>query len=172
MGITTFEDFIQTDADINPGNSGGALINAAGELVGINTAIFSTTGGSQGIGLATPVNQARYVLQEIIARGRVVRGWLGIEAQILPPDIIKETGMQQGGVLVAGVLRGGPADLAGVAPGDIIMKLGGQPVSNPQQAIELISGLEPGTTLDILLMRGWQQMALQAQVAERPAFGH
>lgn len=171
MGITTFEDFIQTDADINPGNSGGALITATGELVGINTAIFSTTGGSQGIGLATPINQALHVMREIIEHGHVVRGWLGIEAQILPPDILRETGLQDGGVLVAGVLQGGPADLAGLAPGDIILELGDQGVSDPQQAIEMISNLKPGTKLDIVLMRGWKEMELEARVAERPAFG-
>lgn len=171
MGITTFEDFIQTDADINPGSSGGALISATGELVGISTAIFSTTGGSQGIGLATPVNLALSIMQQIIDHGYVVRGWLGIEAQILPPDILRETTIENGGVLVAGVLRGGPADLAGIVPGDIILKLGGQPVGNPQQAIELISGLKPGTKLDILIMRGWEEMNLQAEVATRPVYG-
>jgi len=171
MGITTFEDFIQTDADINPGNSGGALIAATGELVGINTAIFSTTGGSQGIGLATPVNLALNVMQQIIEHGFVVRGWLGIEAQILPPDIIKETALENGGVLVAGVLKGGPADLAGMVPGDIILKLADQIVSNPQQAIELISSLKPGTRLDILIMRGWEHVNVQAQVATRPIYG-
>jgi serine protease DegS len=171
MGITTFEDFIQTDADINPGNSGGALITATGELVGINTAIYSTTGGSQGIGLATPVNLALNVMQQIIDHGYVVRGWLGIEAQILPPDIIRETALENGGVLVAGVLKGGPADLAGMVPGDIILKLADQPVSNPQQAIELISNLKPGTQLEILIRRGWEQISVQAQVATRPIYG-
>jgi len=171
MGITTFEDFIQTDADINPGSSGGALISATGELVGISTAIFSTTGGSQGIGLATPVNLALNIMQQLIEHGYVVRGWLGIEAQILPPDILWETTVENGGVLVAGVLRGGPADLAGMVPGDIILKVGGQPVGSPQQAIELISGLKPGTHLDILIMRGWEEMSLQAVVATRPVYG-
>jgi len=171
MGITTFEDFIQTDADINPGSSGGALIVATGELVGISTAIFSTTGGSQGIGLATPVNLALNVMQHIIEHGFVVRGWLGIEAQILPPDILRETALENGGVLVAGVLRGGPADLAGMAPGDIILKLGEQSVSDPQQAIELISSLNPGTKLEILIMRGWEEISVQAEVATRPVYG-
>lgn len=171
MGITTFEDFIQTDADINPGNSGGALITATGQLVGINTAIISNTGGSQGIGLATPVNLALEVMQQLISYGRVVRGWLGIEAQILSPDVLRETGLQNGGVLVAGILNGGPADQAGMMPGDIIISVAGQTVSNPQQAIQMISRLVPGTDIDILLMRGWEQITLRAKVAERPSFG-
>lgn len=170
MGITTFEDFIQTDADINPGNSGGALITANGKLVGINTAIISNTGGSQGIGLATPVNLALAVMNELITNGRVVRGWMGIEAQILPADIIREAGLDHGGVLVAGVLRGGPADMAGIHPGDIILELAGKPVSDPQQAIEMISGIKPGTRIEILIMRGWEQKTVNAVVATRPLF--
>lgn len=172
MGVTTFEDFIQTDADINPGNSGGALITANGKLVGINTAIISNTGGSQGIGLATPVNLALAVMKELIKNGRVVRGWMGIEAQILPADIIREAGLDHGGVLVAAVLRGGPADLAGINPGDIILELAGNPVSDPQQAIEMISGIKPGTKINILIMRGWEQKTLEAVVATRPLFRH
>ena len=167
MGITTFEDFIQTDAAINPGNSGGALITANGKLVGINTAIISNTGASQGIGLATPINLALAVMDDLIKNGRVVRGWMGIEAQILPAEV----GLDQGGVLVAGVLRGGPADLAGIIPGDIILELAGHPVSSPQSAIEMISGIKPGTVIDIVILRGWEQKKLQAQVAARPVFG-
>ncbi|MBI4005717.1 MAG: trypsin-like peptidase domain-containing protein [Gammaproteobacteria bacterium] len=171
MGITTFDDFIQTDADINPGNSGGALITAGGQLIGINTAIISNTGGSQGIGLATPINLAIEVMQQLIKNGRVVRGWLGIEAQILSPDILRETGLRKGGVLVAGVLNGGPADQAGIMPGDIIISVAGQSVSNPQQAIQMISRFVPGTIIDISLLRGWEPMTLRAKVAERPSFG-
>ena len=170
MGVTTFEDFIQTDADINPGNSGGALINATGQLVGINTAIISNTGGSQGIGLATPVNLAIEVMRQLIDNGQVVRGWLGIEAQILPADLARETGLKNGGVLVAGVLQGGPADQAGLVPGDIILQVANQPVNNPQTAIEMISGIKPGTVVDIEIMRGWVQIELQATVAVRPLF--
>ena len=170
MGITTFEDFIQTDADINPGNSGGALITATGQLVGINTAIISSTGGSQGIGLATPINLAIEVMRQLIKNGRVVRGWLGIEAQILAPDIIREANLENGGVLVTGILNDGPADLAGIIPGDIIISVAGQAVSNPQQAIQTITKLIPGTTVKLDIMRGWERMALNAQVAERPSF--
>lgn len=170
MGITTIEDFIQTDADINPGNSGGALINARGQLVGINTAIISNTGGSQGIGLATPVNLAMEVMRQLIDNGRVVRGWLGIEAQILPADIVREAGLKNGGVLVAGVLQDGPADHAGLVPGDIILQVASQPVSNPQTAIEMISSIRPGTVVNIKIMRGWVQLDLEATVAVRPVF--
>ena len=170
MGITTFEDFIQTDADINPGNSGGALITADGDLVGINTAIITNSGGSQGIGLATPINQALDVMNQIIENGRVVRGWLGIEAQIVPPDILRDAGIDQGGVMVAGVLRDGPADHAGMIPGDIILRIGEQPVSNPQEAIERIARMQPGKTITLLILRGWKEMQLTARVAVRPSF--
>ena len=168
MGITTFEDFIQTDADINPGNSGGALITANGQLVGINTAIISNTGSSQGIGLATPVNMALNVMQQLLKHGYVIRGWLGVEVQIVPADARREIGLQQGGVLVAGVLKDGPADRAGVNPGDILLKIAGTPITNPQQAIEMISGLAPGTFEEILLLRGWEQITLRTRIAERP----
>lgn len=171
MGITTFEDFIQTDADINPGNSGGALITADGKLVGINTAIISNTGGSQGIGLATPVNLALAVMKDLIKNGRVVRGWMGIEAQIVPGDLLRQAELENGGVLVAGVLKGGPADQAGIIPGDIILELSGNPVSSPQQAIEMISGIKPGTMVDILVLRGWEKKLLTAIVAARPVIG-
>lgn len=170
MGITTIEDFIQTDADINPGNSGGALITADGHLVGINTAIISNTGGSQGIGLATPVNLALNVLQQLINNGHVIRGWLGIEVQILAADARREIGLQQGGVVVAGVLKDGPAERAGIIPGDIILKVGGKQAANPQQVIEMISGLTPGTIEEVLLLRGWEQVTLNAGIAERPQF--
>ena len=170
MGITTFEDFIQTDADINPGNSGGALITADGRLIGINTAIISNTGGSQGIGLATPINLALEVMQQLISTGRVVRGWLGIEAQLLSPDVIRELDLKTGGILVAAVLNNGPADRAGIIPGDIIINIDGQSFDGPQQAIQMISRFKPGTSIKVNIMRGWEQMALQAEVAERPSF--
>ena len=170
MGITTIEDFIQTDADINPGNSGGALITASGQLVGINTAIISNTGGSQGIGLATPVNLALNVMQHLIKNGYVIRGWLGIEVQVLAADARREIGLQQGGVLVAGVLKDGPAERAGIVPGDIILKVGRNQADNPQQIIEMISGLTPGASEEILLLRGWEQITLDATIAERPQF--
>lgn len=171
MGITTFEDFIQTDADINPGNSGGALITARGELIGINTAIVSSSGGSEGIGLATPINMALHVMEQLISKGHVVRGWLGIEAQILPPNLLQDSGIEGGGVLVAGVLNGGPADQAGIMPGDVIRNINQQNLTSPQQAIEMISGIVPGETVEIELLRGWEKIIVTARVAERPVFG-
>lgn len=170
MGITTFDDFIQTDADINPGNSGGALITAAGKLVGINSAIYTNTGSSQGIGFATPINQALNVMDQLIRNGYVMRGWLGIEAQILPDSVARETGLEHGGVLVAFVLKGGPADEAGIVPGDILYRIAGNPVSSPQQAIKMITGLAPGSVVEIHLIRGWEQITLPARIAERPQF--
>ncbi len=124
LGINTFENFIQTDAAINPGNSGGALINAYGELVGINTAIFSKSGGSHGIGFAIPVTLAKGVMDQILKKGRVVRGWLGIAGQDITPALAESFGLKESrGVLVSGVLEGGPADKAGIQPGDVIAKI-------------------------------------------------
>lgn len=169
LGITTFEDFIQTDAAINPGNSGGALINSNGELIGINTAIISNTGGSQGIGLATPVHIATNVMQQLIEHGHVTRGWLGIEAQIMPPDTIP-AGTAKGGVLISGVMNNGPADNVGMRPGDIIISIVGEPVTDPEQAIRRITNIDPGTTVSVKVLRGWEVMEFQPEVAERPSF--
>jgi len=170
LGITTFEDFIQTDADINPGNSGGALISARGELVGINTAIISSSGGSQGIGLAIPIHLALDVMRQLIEVGQVVRGWLGVEAQQLPMDIADAAGLNQGGVLIAGTLQGGPADAAGIMPGDILLEIDNQQLSNPQQLIHLISQYKPDTTINIRLLHGWKEKTLTAVVSQRPTF--
>ena len=169
VGITTFENFIQTDADINPGNSGGALISARGKLIGINTAIISSSGGSQGIGLAIPVELALEVMRQIIEYGHVIRGWLGIEAQILPQDIIEATGLDQGGILIVAVLKGGPADRAGIVPGDIMTGINGLPLHSPQHTINMISRIQPGTVINAEILRGWETQTVDVQVAERPA---
>ncbi len=169
VGITTFENFIQTDADINPGNSGGALVSASGKLIGINTAIVSSSGGSQGIGLAIPTNLALDVMGQIIEYGHVIRGWIGVEAQILPQDIIEATGLEQGGILIVAVLNGSPADRAGIVPGDIMTRVNGEPSFNPQYMINMISQVKPGTRLEIELLRGWKRKTVSVQVAERPA---
>ena len=171
LGITTFEDFIQTDADINPGNSGGALISATGQLIGINTAIASNSGGSQGIGFAIPINQVVNVMQALIEHGHVVRGWLGIEAQIVPQYIVEAANLQYNGVLVAGVLQRSPAAKAGIMPGDILTEINGEPLLDPQQAIQMISRFRPGKRIDIIVLRGWQEMMLQATISQRPSFG-
>jgi len=170
LGITTYEDFIQTDADINPGNSGGALINTRGELIGINTAIISSSGGSQGIGLAIPVNIALSVMDDLIKQGFVVRGWLGIEAQVLPPDIVDNAGRKQPGILVAGVLKDGPADMAGIVPGDILLSISGKQLTSPVQAIQMISRYKPDTSIDLQVLRGWETLTLKATVSQRPTF--
>ncbi len=170
VGITTFEDFIQTDADINPGNSGGALIDAYGRLIGINTAIISKDGGGSGIGFATPIDLALDVTWQLLAYGKVVRGWLGIEAQALSEDMKKQTGLSSGGVFISGVLRQGPAHQAGLMPGDIITHIANQPVFSPQQAIQLISQIKPGSVIDILVQRGWDEFMVKAKVIQRPKF--
>ena len=144
LGINTFENFIQTDAAINPGNSGGALINAHGELIGINTAIFSRAGGSDGIGFAIPVALAKGVMDQILTQGRVVRGWLGIAGQDITPQIQESFGLHQiRGVLVSGVLEGGPADEAGVRPGDIITQIGNRVPSNSQDILDIVPPWRP-----------------------------
>ena len=170
LGITTFEDFIQTDADINPGNSGGALISATGKLIGINTAIISSSGGSQGIGLAIPIHLAIDVMRQLIENGHVVRGWLGVEAQRLPQDIADAAGLAQGGVFISATLQGGPADAAGIMPGDILLEIDGHQLTNPQHAINLISQYKPETAINIRLLHGWQERTLTATIAQRPSF--
>lgn len=150
LGINRYEDFIQTDAAINPGNSGGALVNAWGELIGINTAIYSRTGGSMGIGFAIPVHMAVDVMKQIIENGRVDRGWLGIEAQDLTPQLAESFSLRDTrGMLVAGVLRDGPADRADIQPGDILVRIGGKDVANAQTAMTLIA--QRGSGVEILL---------------------
>lgn len=168
LGITTFDNFIQTDADINPGNSGGALISTSGDLVGINTAIYSTTGGSQGIGLATPINTGIEVMRQLISNGRVVRGWIGIQAQPLPSDIAEAMGLMKGGVLVSAVLQGGPADIAGINPGDVVTKIQGQEIIDPRQAIDTIAKLAPGSKIEMTIVRGWEEIKINAVVTQRP----
>ncbi len=170
LGLTTFEDFIQTDAFINPGNSGGALIDARGNLIGINTAIAQTSGQTRGIGFAIPIDLAINVMEQLIEHGYVVRGWLGIEAQIIPRDIVDATELNDGGILVAGVLSGGPAANAGIIPGDIMMRIDGEQLLNPQQAIGLIAQIKPATEIEIELLRGWRSRTVSAEVGQRPAF--
>ncbi|MCM3716717.1 PDZ domain-containing protein, partial [Alkalihalobacillus oceani] len=131
LGINTFENFIQTDAPINPGNSGGALVDVNGNLLGINTAIYSRSGGSLGIGFAIPVSTARTVLESIITTGSVTRGWIGVEPQDVTPEIAESFGLQQkSGAIVAGVLQGGPADKAGIKPGDILVSVNGEDITD------------------------------------------
>jgi len=169
LGINTFEDFIQTDAAINPGNSGGALVDTRGNLVGINTAIYTRTGGSAGIGFAIPVSLARDVMEQIIAYGSVTRGWIGVEMQTLTPDLMEAFNLPDTrGVLVSGVIRNGPADRAGIKPGDIITAAAGRNVASQKEVIDAIARLKPGTTAPLKLRRGDQTVDLTLEIARRP----
>lgn len=167
--ISSFVDFIQTDAAINPGNSGGALVNAKGELIGINTAIYTKTGSSHGIGFAIPVNLAQQVMMQIVQHGSVVRGWLGIEPQILTEGLANALGMPYvPGILVSGVFKNGPAYQAGVIPGDVITELNGEPLQNPKEALTIISNKRPGDKVEITVIRKGQTYRIKALVGERP----
>ncbi|MDH5544065.1 MAG: trypsin-like peptidase domain-containing protein [Gammaproteobacteria bacterium] len=169
LGLSTFENFIQTDAAINPGNSGGALVNAFGHLIGINTAIFSRSGGSQGIGFAIPVNYAKEVTEQIIEHGHVIRGWLGIEIQGVTPALAESFGLRSvKGVIVAGVLRDGPADSAGMKPGDIIVEINGDEIADGKQALNEIAKSKPGSVIEIDVLRRGERIALKAKTAQRP----
>lgn len=168
LGISTFENFIQTDAAINPGNSGGALIDAEGNLVGINTAIFSRSGGNQGIGFAIPTNLAENIMQEILQHGRPLRGWLGVEAQAITPQIAKALELEKSaGVVVVGIIRDGPAHRAGIQPGDVIISIDGEKITEARQALIAISSRKPGSRVMIEVLRNGKQLRLEAVAIER-----
>jgi serine protease DegS len=169
LGLNTYEDFIQTDAAINPGNSGGALVDAHGNLIGINTAIFSKSGGSQGIGFAIPVKLAREVMKAIIERGQVIRGWLGIEVQPLTPELAESFGLQgRAGILVAGIYRDGPAQKAGLQPGDLILKIGGEDALEGRRSMNQVARTQPGEKVAIEVLRGGEVLTLTAEIGVRP----
>lgn len=169
LGINTFEDFIQTDAAINPGNSGGALVNPKGELLGINTAIFSKSGGSQGIGFAIPSNLARKIMVDIIREGSVVRGWLGVEVQELTPQLARSFNFKNSrGIVIAGLLRNGPAHIAGMQPGDIVTEVEGIPVQNGRITMNQIAQKRPGDRIKITVFRTGKLVDLTAEVGRRP----
>ena len=153
LGINTFENFIQTDAAINPGNSGGALVDVQGHLMGINTAIYSRSGGSMGIGFAIPTSTARSVMEAIVKEGKVTRGWIGVEPQDLTPELAESFGVgRRSGVIITGVLQNGPAAQAGIRPGDVITAVKGQEVKNVPQLLAAVAALPPGekARLDVL----------------------
>ena len=171
LGINTFENFIQTDAAINPGNSGGALVDAQGSLVGINTAIFSQTGGSVGIGFAIPTSLAKGVMEQIIEYGRPLRGWLGFEAQALTPELIEAFGLAKdtAGLVITTLYRNGPAHKAGVAPGDVLVAIDGKPASDAREVLLAISGHRPGDKIRLEVLREGKRLELPAIAGERPA---
>ncbi|HOI65768.1 MAG TPA: trypsin-like peptidase domain-containing protein, partial [Thiomonas arsenitoxydans] len=169
LGINTFENFIQTDAAINPGNSGGALVDANGNLIGINTAIFSRSGGSLGIGFAVPVSTARNVMQQLISTGQVVRGWIGVEPQDVTDQLARTLNLPHPeGVVIIGVLRKGPADEAGVRPGDVVLDVAGKPVVNTGQLLNAVAALTPGSEAAIKVLRGGKATTLQVRIGTRP----
>ncbi|MGA1327574.1 MAG: S1C family serine protease [Rubrivivax sp.] len=170
LGLSTFENFIQTDAAINPGNSGGALVDARGALVGINTAIYSRSGGSLGIGFAVPVDLAREVMEALVAQGRVIRGWIGVEPQELTPELASTLGMsERTGVLITAVLQDGPAAVAGVRPGDVVVSIDGRPVDTPAALLRVVAALQPMKKTRLELRRNNGALTLNLTVGERPA---
>ena len=170
LGINTFENFIQTDAAINPGNSGGALVDASGNLLGINTAIYSRSGGSMGIGFAIPVSTAKMVLDGIVKEGRVVRGWVGVEPSELSPELAQTFGVKaDSGVIITGVLQAGPAAQAGMRPGDVIVKVGDKAVRNVSELLTAVAALKPGEPATFAVRRGEGPVDLQITPGQRPA---
>ena len=169
LGINTFENFIQTDAAINPGNSGGALIDTNGNLLGVNTAIYSRTGGSLGIGFAIPATTVKTVMESIISTGQVVRGYIGVEPQDITPELAESFGLAtKSGAIIAGVVRGGPADRAGMRPGDILVAVEDKTVADTTEMLNLIAQLTPGAKAKVTVMRKSQQSVLDVTVGKRP----
>ena len=172
LGINTFENFIQTDAAINPGNSGGALVDVQGTLVGINTAIYSRSGGSMGIGFAIPVATAKQVLDSIVKDGQVTRGWIGVEPQELNAELadafkLTPEAARAGGVIITGVLQNGPAAQAGIKPGDVITAVDGKPVGSVSQLLSAVAALKPGTAAPMTVLRGDGRVELQVTPGKR-----
>ena len=169
LGLNNYEDFIQTDAAINPGNSGGALVDANGNLTGINTAIFSKSGGSQGIGFAIPINLAMEVMKSIIEHGQVIRGWLGIEVQPLTQELAESFGLSgRPGIVVAGIFRDGPAQKAGLQLGDVILSIDGEPASDGRRSMNQVARIKPSDKITIQVMRNGKELKLTAAVGLRP----
>lgn len=170
VGIADYEDFIQTDAPINPGNSGGALVNVRGELVGINTAIFSTSGGYQGIGFAIPSNMAKVVMENLIKKGKVVRGWLGVSIQPVTPELSRQFEIKDGkGALVGDVVEGSPAEKAGLRRGDVIVGYEGKEVDDPSTLRNSVAGTPPGRKVSITVIRDGKRQKVDVTIAELPA---
>ncbi|HEX4970519.1 MAG TPA: trypsin-like peptidase domain-containing protein [Steroidobacteraceae bacterium] len=169
LGVTDFEDFIQTDAAINFGNSGGALINTDGELIGINTAVLAQNLGTDGISFAIPVNMVRGVMDQILAHGRVRRGWLGVQSEEVPRATAAALGIDPPAALrISRVEPNGPAALVGLRPDDLVTHLNGQPIVNGQEALNRVAAMPPGSLLNIQARRGAQRLTFKATLEERP----
>ena len=169
LGLSTFENFIQTDAAINPGNSGGALVDVAGRLIGINTAIYSRNGGSMGIGFAIPVDSARQVMEALLRDGQVTRGWIGVEPRDLSAEMAASLRLPVSqGVLITGVLQDGPASRGGLRPGDVVTAIADKPVTNTAQLLAAVAALPPRSEASIAVQRGDQALQLKLLVAQRP----
>ncbi|MFN4351486.1 MAG: S1C family serine protease [Hylemonella sp.] len=169
LGINTFENFIQTDAAINPGNSGGALVDASGNLLGINTAIYSRSGGNMGIGFAIPVATAQQVLESIVKDGQVTRGWIGVEPSDLSPELAETFGVKTDeGVIITGVLQNGPAALAGIRPGDVITGVAGKPVQNVTELLSRVAALKPGSPASFSVRRQDRALDISITPGVRP----
>jgi serine protease DegQ len=169
LGINTFENFIQTDAAINPGNSGGALVDTNGNLLGINTAIYSRSGGSMGIGFAIPVSTAKQVLEGLVKDGQVTRGWIGVEPNELSPELAETFGVKAAeGVIITGVLQDGPAAKGGIRPGDVIVQVAGKPVTNVAGLLSSVAALRPGEVATFQVQRGNRVIDLELTPGVRP----
>ena len=175
LGINTFENFIQTDAAINPGNSGGALVDVHGHLMGINTAIYSRSGGNMGIGFAIPVSTAQHIMRELISKGRVTRGWIGVEPQDISPELAASfklpnaNGQALQGVVITGVLQNGPAAKAGIRPGDVITQVDQHKIGNVSELLSQVANLQPGQAARIQLWRGQGLSEVMVTPGLRPA---
>ena len=169
LGLNAFENFIQTDAAINPGNSGGALVDVNGNLIGINSAIYSPNGGSLGIGFAIPVSTAKKIMEQIILTGSVTRGWIGVAVQEITPELAEsfKLGKTQG-VLISEVVRGGPADQAKVKAGDILIAVDSKPLVDSSSMLEAIATLQPGKVVGLKLLRNQKEVAVQVKIGKRP----
>ena len=169
VGISDYEDFIQTDAAINPGNSGGALVNIRGELIGINTAIFSKSGGYMGIGFAIPTNMAKAVMDSIKKDGKVVRGWLGVSIQDISPSLARQFGIKENaGALVSDVMEKSPAEKAGLKRGDVIVQYQGNPVDNPGHLRNAVAQTKIGTRVKMMVIRDKKEIPIEVLIGEQP----
>jgi serine protease DegS len=169
LGISNIENFIQTDAAINPGNSGGALITAHGELIGINTAIFSQSGRSEGVGFAIPVDMATDVVEQVVARGRVVRGWIGVVGREVTPQLAESFGLRtRRGVLLASTLENSPAERAGLRPGDVITHVEGTAIASTHELLEAVAAAGPGSDIALEIRRGSERIQVRTTTTERP----